>query len=235
MPRKAVATAETVAQAVESLLAEGLDPTVERVRSKIGGGSFTTINKALAEVLLQRQSQATQISEVPADLVDIGQRAVAAIYAAVQRQAAAKIELIEADARERIDTTNRTRAEAALEIERLERDVDERSEALASAQQSTQDSLARAERAEATAKAAQSEIERLIRAEDARRTSETESRKEVDRLQKALAHAEAQIKSRQTEIQSAAKETDRARESERRARDEAAEMRGKIKALQKRE
>src|SRR5271156_983471 len=111
MPRKAVATAETVAQVVESLLAEGLDPTVERVRSKLGGGSFTTINKALAAVQLQRRTEATQISEVPADLVDIGQRAVAAIYAAVQRQAAAKIELIEADARHRIDTANRARAE----------------------------------------------------------------------------------------------------------------------------
>jgi chromosome segregation ATPase len=260
MPRKAVATAESVAQAVESLLAEGLDPTVERVRSKIGGGSFTTINKVLAEVQLRRQTQAIQISEVPSDLVEIGQRAVAAIYAAVQRQAAAKIELIEADARQRIDATNRARAEAALEIERLEGDVEQGTEALATAQQSIQDSLARAERAEATAKAAQSEIERLtrafagaqadaqsaresdqesqrrsMRAEDARRTSEAESRKENDRLQKALAHAEAQIKSLKTEILSATKETERARESERRARDEASEMRGKIKALQKRE
>ena len=95
MARKAMATRETVEAAVEGLAAEGLDPTVERVRSKLGGGSYTTINKILGEVLSQRQTVAAQVSEVPSDLVEVGQRAVAAIYAAVQRQAAAKVELIE--------------------------------------------------------------------------------------------------------------------------------------------
>jgi len=110
MARKAVATAETVAQAVEALINEKLDPTVERVRAKLGGGSFTTINRVLTTVLAHRETQATQISEVPADLVEIGQRAVAAIYAAVQRQASSKIELIEADSRKQID------AERVIEV-----------------------------------------------------------------------------------------------------------------------
>src|ERR1700722_17080465 len=130
MARKAMATAEAVAQAVEALIGEKLEPTVERVRSKLGGGSFTTINRVLAEVLSQRQTQATQISEVPADLVDIGQRAVASIYAAVQRQAASKIELIETDSRKQIDAANHAKAEAALEIERLEREAEQAAEAL---------------------------------------------------------------------------------------------------------
>jgi hypothetical protein len=97
----------------------GLDPTLERVRSKLGGGSHTTINRVLTAVLLpQRRTHATQISEVPADLVEIGQRAVAAIYA-VQRQAAGKIELIETNSRNQIDPANHARG-VALEIERLE-------------------------------------------------------------------------------------------------------------------
>jgi hypothetical protein len=54
-----------------------LDPKLERVRSKLRGGSFTTIYRVLTTVLLsQRQTHATP-----------DQRAVAAIYAAVQRQA----------------------------------------------------------------------------------------------------------------------------------------------------
>ena len=130
MARKAVATSETVTAAVEALVAEGLDPTVERVRAKLGGGSYTTINRLLADVLAQRQSQAADVSEVPADLIEIGQHAVASIYAAVQRQANAKIEAIEVDARKQIDATKHALAEAALEIERLEREGKQSAEAL---------------------------------------------------------------------------------------------------------
>jgi hypothetical protein len=61
-------TDETVTHAVEALFAEKLDPTVERVRAKLGGGSYTTINRVLAAVLQNRQSQATQISDVPPTL-----------------------------------------------------------------------------------------------------------------------------------------------------------------------
>jgi len=52
VPRNAVATAEKVAAAVETLMAEGLDPTVERVRAKLGGGSYTTINRVWAKCWL---------------------------------------------------------------------------------------------------------------------------------------------------------------------------------------
>jgi hypothetical protein len=66
-------------------------------------------------------------SEVPADLVEIGQRAVAAIYAAVQRQAASKIELIEMNSRKLIDPATpgpRPTSQASqLEIQRLEQPI----------------------------------------------------------------------------------------------------------------
>ncbi len=224
MARKAVATAETVTQAVEALVGEGLDPTVERVRAKLGGGSFTTISKVLSEVLAQRQTQATQVSEVPADLVEIGQRSVAAIYAAVQRQATAKIELIEADARKQIDAANHARAEAALEIERLEREGEQAAETLAATQKALQDALSRAERAEATAAAERAEIERV--------ESEVKRlRQEQEQLQRQFATADASLKATQTDLQRMRQESTLAREQEQRARDEAAELRGQLKAL----
>ena len=130
MARRAMVTQEAVTEAVEALFAEKLDPTVERVRAKLGGGSYTTISRVLGAVLQNRQSQATQISDVPPDLIEIGQRAVGAIYAAVQRQAASKIELIETDSRKQIDAANHARAEAALEIERLEREAEQAAESL---------------------------------------------------------------------------------------------------------
>lgn len=224
MARKAVATAETVTQAVEALVGEGLDPTVERVRAKLGGGSFTTISKVLSEVLAQRQTHATQVSEVPADLVEIGQRSVAAIYAAVQRQATAKIELIEADARKQIDAANHARAEAALEIERLEREGEQGAETLVATQKALQDALSRAERAEATAAAERAEIARV--------ESEVKRlRQEQEQLQRQFATADASLKATQTDLQRVRQEATLAREQEQRARDEAAELRGQLKAL----
>ena len=39
MPKKQIATQEAVAIAVEKLAAGGLEPTLERVRAKLGGSS----------------------------------------------------------------------------------------------------------------------------------------------------------------------------------------------------
>jgi chromosome segregation ATPase len=223
MARKAMATRETVEAAVEGLAAEGLDPTVERVRSKLGGGSYTTINKILGEVLSQRQTVAAQVSEVPTDLVEIGQKAVAAIYAAVQRQAAAKIDLIEADARKQIEAANRARAEAALEIERLELEAEQLGEGLAMAQRTTQEALARAERAEARADTERAEIERLAR-------ELATARAEAQSFQKTQAKLEAGNESLAASLGQVRQELMMAREAERVARDEAAEVRGQLKA-----
>ena len=226
MARKAVATPETVAQAVEDLTKEGLDATVERVRAKIGGGSFTTINKLLGEVLAQRQTQVAQVSDLPPDLLEVGQRAVASIYASVQRSATDKIAVIEAEARKNIDAANHARAEAALEIERLEGEGEQSAEALATAQKAAQEALARAERAEATAAAERSEIERV--------ESEIKRlRHEQEQLQKQFATADASLKATQADLQRTRQDADRAREQEQRARDEAAELRGQLKALKK--
>ncbi len=226
MARKAVATPEAVVQAVEGLVKEGLDPTVERVRAKLGGGSFTTINKLLGEVLAQRQTQATQVSDLPPDLLEVGQRAVASIFASVQRSAADKIALIEADARKNIESAQHARAEAALEIERLEREGEQAAEALVTAQKTAQEALARAERAEATVAAERAEISRV--------ESEIKHlRHEQEQLQKRLATADASLQATQADLERVRQEAARAREQEQRARDEAAELRGQLKVLKK--
>jgi chromosome segregation ATPase len=216
MGRKATVTVEAVTRFVEALAGEGLEPTMERVRAKLGGGSYTSISRILNEVLAQRRAEATQVTQLPPDLLEIGQRAVGAIYAAVKQSAAAKIELIESDARKHIDAANHARAEAALEIERLEREGEQGAEALLLAQKATQEAVTRAERAEATAVAQGTEITRLNqtlvamqadvqatheserealqrahRIEEARRTSEVASRAEIERLQKESTRAQA--------------------------------------------
>src|ERR1700759_5118722 len=141
MARKAVATAEGVSQAVDELLTEGLDPTVERVRTKLGGGSFTTISRLLSNVLVHRKGFGTQKSDAPADLVEVGQRTVSTIYAAVNRHANTRIEIVEADASKQVDAANHSLAEAALEIERLECESEKAAEILAAAERLKQEAL----------------------------------------------------------------------------------------------
>ena len=74
MVRKAVATKEAVSDAVEELSRESLDPTVERVRVKLQGGSFSTISKILREVLGERRRDSNAQSDVPPDLLEIARR-----------------------------------------------------------------------------------------------------------------------------------------------------------------
>ncbi|MGQ0698819.1 MAG: DNA-binding protein, partial [Panacagrimonas sp.] len=190
------------------LAAEGLEPTLERVRAKLGGGSYTTINRALAQAMQAQQTGPGKIADIPADLIEIGQKAVAAVYTAVQRQTMATIESIEADTRRQVEATQAARAEASLEIERLERDLESAADDLEQARQSAQEATSRAERAEARSEAQHGEIERLTRegaaaksdsqaaresernAESRSRKIEQDARREVEHLQKALVKAE---------------------------------------------
>ena len=92
-------------------------------------GSFTTINRVLTTVLLsQRQTHATQISERSPQSMR-----------RFSGKPAGKIELIERNSRKQIDAANHARAEAALEIERLERKAEQAAETLAAAQRATQE------------------------------------------------------------------------------------------------
>lgn len=211
MPKKLIATHEAVATAVESLVAEGLEPTLERVRAKLGGGSYTTINRALAEVVQARQAGNVKATDIPADLMEIGQKAVAAVYSAVQKQTMATIEALEVDARRQVESAHAARAEAALEVERLERELESSGEELEQARRLTQEASGRAERAETRTEAQQAEVARLTRdlatarsetdtaralvrdVEGQARKAEQDARQENQTLQRSLSKAEANL------------------------------------------
>lgn len=215
MPKKQIATPEAVAAAVEKLTAERLEPTLERVRAKLGGGSYTTINRALAEVMQARQSGPAKLTEIPADLIEIGQKAVAAIYTAVQRQTMATIESIEGDARRQVEAAQAARAEAGLEIERLESELESSADSLEQARLSVQEASSRAERSEARGELQQSELkrlasellsaqteveslrERLRDTEMQARQAEQDARREAETLRRTLTRAEAGLEAAQ--------------------------------------
>lgn len=195
MPKKIIATPEAVATAVEQLVAESLEPTLERVRAKLGGGSYTTINRVLTEVMQGRGGSDAKAADIPPDLIEIGHKAVSAVYRAVQQQTKTTVQAIEVEARRQIEAAQATKADAALEIERLERALDAAGEDLEQAQ-------SRAERAEALGEQQRSENHRL--AEELRttrseleatragaRAAEAAQRQETDELRQSLVRLEA--------------------------------------------
>ncbi|EKJ5694690.1 DNA-binding protein [Salmonella enterica] len=47
-------TAKQIMQAADEIAREGLNPTLARVRKKLGGGSFTTISEVMIEWRTQK-------------------------------------------------------------------------------------------------------------------------------------------------------------------------------------
>lgn len=204
MPKKIIATPEAVATAVEQLVAESLEPTLERVRAKLGGGSYTTINRVLTEVIQGRGGGDAKAADIPPDLIEIGHKAVSAVYRAVQQQTKTTVEAIEAEARRQIEAAQATKASAALEIERLERELDANFEELEQARRDRQEAQSRAERAEARGEQQHIEIQRLAEelrgarseldmARTSARTAEASLRQEAEGLHRTIARMDASL------------------------------------------
>ena len=161
MARQAVATAEGVRQAINSLSQEGLPITIEKIRAKLGGGSFSTISKILNEARPVSGVGPASMADMPADLADIGQRAVLSIYKSIQDAATKQIDAINQSSRRQIAAADEFRREAEFEISQLERQIEVSSETIDSLNISAQQARERAERAEGQLAVISPEVERL--------------------------------------------------------------------------
>jgi DNA repair exonuclease SbcCD ATPase subunit len=175
-----------VAQAVDALLKAGFHPTVAQVKDRLGGGSYTTISRYLRPLMADRGGSGQNAADIPADLAEIGRRAVLSIYVAIQSAANSRVEIIEREAGQRINHAERARTEAELEIEKLEREattlLEERDTAAASAQQAAM----RAERAEAQREAITADVDRL-------RAEFEQQRREAERVRNDGAEERGQL------------------------------------------
>jgi len=159
-------TVEQVFTAADELRDEGISPTVQTVRERIGSGSFSTINTHLGEWKAQNAAQA--VADIP-DMPDKVQAAFTQIWATAARAAREGFET----QREALEVTRREmereHSSMAEEIERLEQALEEQtglletitaqrdSEATARAEAETQATALRIENArlEERAKAAE--------------------------------------------------------------------------------
>jgi chromosome segregation ATPase len=123
---------------------------------------------------------------MPADLAEIGRRAVLAIYVVIQSAANARVEIIEREAGQRINHAERARTEAELEIEKLEQEATTLSEERDAAAASAQQAAMRTERAEGQREAITGDADRL-------RAELDEQRREAQRVRDDGAEERGQL------------------------------------------
>ena len=111
---------QQIIEAAEALSAEGITPTMEKVRERLGGGSFATISPVLRAWKAEHQAEVVQAQEAPPEAIEAGTKAAAVIWSAAMQTAASRIEDAETKAEERAAEAEREREEALAEITRLE-------------------------------------------------------------------------------------------------------------------
>ena len=117
MPRPGI-TKEQVWQAAEALEREGANPTVLRVRAKLGSGSPNTITPYLAEWRKRREAPAASAeqSEAPPAVVT----AVCQLWEAALGEAGARLQSERSSLAIAREELEHERAEALAEVERLD-------------------------------------------------------------------------------------------------------------------
>jgi len=114
MPRK-TDTREKVFEAADQLLSEGLRPTQQSIRDRIGTGSISTINKALNDwwrTVGERLNQDSSRPELPDQVIDAASRMWQQSLAYAERALSDKASQIEA-------RTEQIRQEAASRVEEM--------------------------------------------------------------------------------------------------------------------
>ncbi|MBK9945507.1 MAG: DNA-binding protein [Kouleothrix sp.] len=123
MPRPA-ATREQVFAAADALTEAGIRPTTILIREKVGGGSFSTVQKLLAEWDLAHAAQA-QLPPLPDALQRYGLELMQKVWAAALAQDDARVEQVRAEAQRQVEEARAQQHGAEQIVEHLEGDLDE--------------------------------------------------------------------------------------------------------------
>lgn len=109
--------------AAEQLVAEGVNPSMQAVRERLGGGSFATISPVLREWKENREATTVAVLEMPADVKGALDRFGADFWKAASSLATAQFEKLKDESRNSIEAANKERDEALEEIQRLESQI----------------------------------------------------------------------------------------------------------------
>jgi len=197
---KLIATYDTVAQAAETLLAQGQDPTLITIQERIGG-SFSTMKRHLDVWLEQRQS--AQAIQVPAGIMEQGASLVRDIWRAAEAQTGQTINAMKAETERLVAAADQRAAEALEAIERLEQTNEAQASTITTMQSELEQQRshaikAQADRATAVAQAQSAEQRATSLASDLAQarselTIQTKIAGEVEALRKQVADLQGMI------------------------------------------
>ncbi len=116
---RAIVTAEAVSAVADALVAEGLEPSLLLVQSRIGG-SYTTVKRYL-DAWKQARAQADALdTDTPAVILAKGQEWARSVWALAKREAQVQVQSMKEDARAQVEMLQADLAGAMAEITRLE-------------------------------------------------------------------------------------------------------------------
>lgn len=116
---RAIVTAEAVSAVADALVAEGLEPSLVLVQSRIGG-SYTTVKRYLDAWKLARAQAAAVDTDTPAVILAKGQEWARSVWALAKREAQVQVQSMKEDARAQVEALQADLVGAMAEITRLE-------------------------------------------------------------------------------------------------------------------
>ena len=130
---KAMATKELVSEAASTLVAEGIEPSIVTVQSRIGGGSYTTIKRHLDEWSKEQALSAKQAIETPAFVVDRSAELGRELWVLAMREASKETQAVKDASESKLQAITKELAFAQSEITRMEDDAEDSAKTLAEA------------------------------------------------------------------------------------------------------
>ena len=115
-----IVTQQAVTEVADALLAEGLDPSIMNVQSRIGGGSYSTVKRYLDVWKQARAEMQAAATDIPPAIQAKGQEFAQAVWAMACRAAQQEVHTIKESAKAEVAAVRADLANAHTEIARLE-------------------------------------------------------------------------------------------------------------------
>ncbi|RRR75219.1 MAG: hypothetical protein EI684_05285 [Candidatus Viridilinea halotolerans] len=187
---RAIVTAEAVVAAAQQMLDAGEEPTILNVRSRIGGGSFTTIKRFLDDWKAQREA-VVPLSPVPRDVQQRADEFAQMVWQAAVAQASQDAAQARADAEKLVAQARAAAAEAEHAVALLEAQVDAQDATLANLEQERDEARAALADARAATQVLEARFSDLQQQLAARDVELAQARAKHDELMRCLGENEA--------------------------------------------
>ena len=115
-----IVTQQAVNEVANALVAEGLDPSILAVQSRIGGGSYSTVKRYLDAWKQERAAVSAGAVATPAAIQAKGQEFAQAVWALASREAQREAQAVKDEARAEVAAVRADLVGATTEIARLE-------------------------------------------------------------------------------------------------------------------